>query len=437
MLQTGSIWNERGVGNETSATLPNSDQRFHGWFHDSDNASVKTVMSFPPMSRVNKNEEFQLSFSGPTHRKELKGNKVKSGENVTANTGHLAHFGRRSSTAYKISLPAAPVQGLSWAKMPDLELTRTRSFSDSQVEDSTRMTEDQLEKLDRLKHQIFEDNAKRKNRRKVSENRVARSTQSDAGFIVLTGKSLKRYPRCHETSAAHQKISSLFDPSSKVVSGGSEAIMQNHDFDVETGDKVTQHTNASDKCDSSLNTEPFTFAYSENSQVSKRKLNGSDLSSAPIGEESDFESISVIMEQLRARSEPGDLASRKISTVQQLRNRSRSETDELKTKVQSFVKKPLPALPPPTLRVKKQVLSKVSSKSGHLKAGANANVSSTPRERKEGEINVHTCPNLNVFSDRSWMYQDESRNRHRYIRGPATPVPPVDYVFSKKKSYRS
>ncbi len=448
--QTVSVaWrNEHNQGkmcNKKSVTSPKPEHSIYG------NDRVEETLTFPAMSgeNVNAHEEYRSSSPSWTHRKGAKGNRLNNGESVTIHSKRLVHFDKDSHT-HKISLPDPGQGNLSWKKVSDQELTRGRSFSDSEVEDSVRMSAEQREKLDHLKYQILEKNLKRKESRKISGVKKQSTGSRETRFPVLTEKSLMHYSRCHETangagslSAADQKISALIDVSTKVNSAGSEFAVQNQDFDVEAADKITRN-----KCDTSSNTEQKSseivalpssiIACSENNQVIKRKSNESDIPTPPNSEEGDFESISVVIERLRARSEPGDVGTRKVSTVQQLQNRARSETDELKTKVQSFVKQPLPALPLSTLRVKKQALDGVTSKAGHLKAGANANISfERPSERKEGVINIHTCPNMNLFSDKSWMYQDESRKRHRYIRGPATPVPPVDFVFKKDDPDRS
>lgn len=407
----GDVWHER---RDTSLNDYESDR-------------VVQTMTFPAMSRVNldADEEVKLLSSVRAHRKESKINLLKSGENATVSSERLMRF--ENNSTHRISLPDPGQGNLSWKRISDQELTRSRSFSDSEVEDSTRISAEQREKLEFLKRQILEKNLKGKDGRKGGGQQSTGLT-GESRFPVLTEKSLKHYAKYHETGLAaaslstinaDQRISALLDVSSE----------QNRDSDIET---------ARDKSDKSSNAEKtssefISLSYSENNPV-KRKTNGSDILTPPNSEVGSFESlISIIsVEGSRARSEPGDVATRKISTVQQLQNRSRSKTYQLNTKVQSFVKKPLPALPPSTLRVKKQTLGEMTSKAGHFKAGANANVTlERPRERKEDVINIHTCPNMNLFSDKSWMYQELSRKRHRYIRGPATPVPPVEFVFRK------
>lgn len=407
-------WDERDVRHERRDTSLN----------DFESDRVAQKLTFPTMSRVNLDagEEVKLLSSGRAHRKESKINLLKSGENETVSSERWVRFEKDS--AHRISLPDPGQGNLPWKRISDRELTRSRSFSDSEVEDSTRISAEQREKLERLKSQILEKNLKGKDGRKVSGVQQSTGLTGESRFPVLTEKSLKRYAKYHETALvaaslnADQRMSALID-----VSFG-----QNLDSDVETAREKSDKSSNAEKTSS----EFITLAYSENNPV-RRKTNRSDIPSPPNSEVGIFEPISIIsVEGSRARSEPGDVATRKISTVQQLQNRSRSKTYQLNTKVQSFVKKPLPALPPSTLRVKKQTLDGMTSKAGHFKAGANANVTlERPRERKEDVINIHTCPNMNLFSDKSWMYQELSRKRHRYIRGPATPVPPVEFVFRK------
>ncbi|XP_022782455.1 uncharacterized protein LOC111323391 [Stylophora pistillata] len=419
VLQNGSSWCERGFDNETMATSPNSSQRFF----DSDGAVQ--MMTFQPTSRVSKHEEscYQLISSCSTNRS----NAVKSG--ADENTEGLADFPARRASFH------TSIQGLSLLRVPDPELTGHINFSDSQAEDTTRMTDEQRNKLERLKQQIFLDNTRRKWGRKLSENKVAKSTHSnvtgETKLPVLTGEAVKRHLRCHETPITVSKPLSMYDSGSNFEPTDRGTPLQNQNYDRDAVFKLARHDSASDQFDAPLNMDPFTSAYYEHHSQRKSNEHDFELSRPPIGEEGDFESIAVFMGRLRTRSEPGDLVSRKVSTVHQLHTRTRSENNELRTKVQLFVKKPLPALPPSTLRVKKQVINEVTS---HSISGAHASASWTPRERREGIVNIHTCPNLNVFSDRSWLYQDVSRNRHRYIRGPATPVPPVDFVFREDKS---
>lgn len=421
---SGSVlrWNEGDMCHERRGAHDNNKS----------DGALRTF-TFPAMSRVilDPGEKLKSSSSGRAYRTESKINRLKSGEGATE---RLVHF-ENDFPSHKKSLPDPRQVNLSWKRISDQELTRRRSFSDSEVEDSTRFSAGQKEKLERLKHQILEKNLKRKDGEKVSGVQRSSGLTGESRFPVVTEKSLKRYAKYHDTTNAEgalstinvdQRISAVIDVSSE----------RNRDSDIETaGNKSSNSSNAEKALSGEFITAPplSILPYFENNPVIKRKTNGSDIPTPPNSEDGDCETVSIIsVGRSRARSEPGDVASRKVSTIQQLQNRSKSEAYQLNSKVQSFVMKPLPALPPSTLRVKKQALGEITSKAGHFKSGANANVTlESQRERKEGEINIHTCPNMNLFSDKSWMYQEVSRKRHRYIRGPATPVPPVEFVFRK------
>lgn len=397
------------------------------------------TFTFPAMSRVilDTGEKLKSSSSGRAYGTESKINRLKSGEGATVNRERLVHF-ENDFPSHRISLPDPRQGNISWKRISDKELTRSRSFSDSEVEDSTRFSVEQKEKLERLKHQILEKNLKRKDGEKVSGVQQSSGLTGESRFPVLTEKSLKRYAKYHDTTNAEGTLSTINADQriSAVIDISSERNRDSDSSDIETaGNKTSNSSNAEKALSGEFITAPPLSAlpYFQNNPVIKRKTTGSDIPTPPNSEDGDCESVSIIsVGRSRARSEPGDVASRKVSTVQQLQNRSRSETYQLNSKVQSFVMKPLPALPPSTLRVKKQALGEITSKAGHFKSGANAIVTlESQRERKEGEINIHTCPNMNLFSDKSWMYQEVSRKRHRYIRGPATPVPPVEFVFRK------
>lgn len=421
---SGSVlrWNEGDMCHERRGAHDNNKS----------DGALRTF-TFPAMSRVilDPGEKLKSSSSGRAYRTESKINRLKSGEGATE---RLVHF-ENDFPSHKKSLPDPRQVNLSWKRISDQELTRRRSFSDSEVEDSTSFSAGQKEKLERLKHQILEKNLKRKDGEKVSGVQRSSGLTGESRFPVVTEKSLKRYAKYHDTTNAEgalstinvdQRISAVIDVSSE----------RNRDSDIETaGNKSSNSSNAEKALSGEFITAPplSILPYFENNPVIKRKTNGSDIPTPPNSEDGDCETVSIIsVGRSRARSEPGDVASRKVSTIQQLQNRSKSEAYQLNSKVQSFVMKPLPALPPSTLRVKKQALGEITSKAGHFKSGANANVTlESQSERKEGEINIHTCPNMNLFSDKSWMYQEVSRKRHRYIRGPATPVPPVEFVFRK------
>jgi len=435
---SGSVarWNEGDMCHERRGVIKSfTSLHFTSGAHDNNKSDgALQTFTFPAMSRVilDTGEKLKSSSSGRAYGTESKINRLKSGEGATVNRERLVHF-ENDFPLHRISLPDPRQGNISWNRISDKELTRSRSFSDSEVEDSTRFSAEQKEKLERLKHQILEKNLKRKDGEKVSGVQQSSGLTRESRFPVLTEKSLKRYAKYHEgtlsTINADQRISAVIDVSS-------ERNRDSDSSDIETaGNKTSNSSNAEKALSGEFITAPPLSAlpYFQNNPVIKRKTNGSDIPTPPNSEDGDCESVSIIsVGRSRARSEPGDVASRKVSTVQQLQNRSRSETYQLNSKVQSFVMKPLPALPPSTLRVKKQALGEITSKAGHFKSGANAIVTlESQRERKEGEINIHTCPNMNLFSDKSWMYQEVSRKRHRYIRGPATPVPSVEFVFRK------
>ena len=420
-----------------------------------DSERVQETLRFPAMSRVNGSEKVQLSVSDSTHHKESKGNRLPESQHrrLTRHAEHLLdekrNFEKRDSTE-KLHLPV-PVQG---------ESTRGRSLSDSEVLDSVQyntMSPEQREKLNLLKREIYETNSKRKDCMKMSERKSDASYgKQSAGsaasrervFPVLTEKSLKRHTKSHGMAncAAPELLSAITaidedrttcDTNARSNASDTSSVEENRIPMANSAGHMIE-TNL-DKRDTSLNTEQSSdlpliasLAYSADSHEGKRESYRLHFPTPPTSQDGDSsESISMIIQRLRVRSEPGDIGTRKLSTIKQLHNRARSETDALKVKVQSFVEKPLPALPPSSLRVKKSNVE--LAKSDHFKAGANANISPQPRERKDGVINIHTCPNLNLFSDQSWMYQDKSQKKHRYIRGPATPVPPVDFVFRKGK----
>lgn len=402
-----------------------------------DGERMSEALSFPVMSRMNRDEKSQLLSSGSTNGREPNSDRLESKRHRVATHGEHLLDGKRNfdkqDVTEKLQLPAAVHVGL----------TRSRSLSDSDVLEDFILSVDQRERLDRLKRQIYETNSKRKNHRTVSGSKFdvrfseqsAESTASrESLFPVLTEKSLKRHSRSHDTInwdidsdqtisvSARSKKSNIFDTSSKA---------ENPNASIETN---------FDKRDTSKNTElsrelplmPSSLSYFTKNQQVKRESDRLYFPIHPSSEAGDSsESIPVIIERLQARSEPGDIGSRTVSTIQQFQSRARSETDAAKAKVQSFIEKPLPALPSSTLRV--QRTNGAAAKLGHFKMGANTNSSPESRERKEAAINVHTCPNLNLFADQSWMYQGKSRKKHRYIRGPATPVPPVDFVFRKDK----
>ena len=331
------------------------------------------------------------------------------------------------------------------------KLTRGRSFSDSDLEDSF-MTVEQKEELERLKQHIYETNSRRKSSKKINGRKSdllsngctgKHSTTEGIIFPVPTEKSLKRHSKSHEMvnwSTAPGSVVSLTNgtDTNRPISGKGRASVTNdpnlyvdlagymmeRDF-YESGTLMNGESNE-------LSIMPSATAHSSENLKKQDLTNRLYFPTPPTSEDGDFsDSFPGVRDRLRARSEPGDVGSRRtFPTFKQFQSRERSESDALKAKVQSFIEKPLPNLLHTTLRVKKSS-NEATAKLGHFKTGSGANIAPDPRRRKEGVINIHTCPNLNLYSDRSWMYQGKSSKKHRYIRGPATPAPPVESVFSE------
>lgn len=405
--------------------------------------SESETNSFPTKSKVNHGEKFQLSTSGLTNRREPKGVRLQSDHRTLSTHGeHGLHeklrFIKHECSSERLQLPDPSVYG---------EFTRRRSLSDSNVFEGSVLSTGQREKLDRLKHQIYETNLKRRNNyKKVSGGKFevpyrkqsTESTTSGAStFPVLTEKSLKHHSKSHEMvnwTTDSDQIMPEVSTRSNMFNLTSVTDNRNLTLDsLSTGHFLEPNAGKSDisldaESSGALPVTSSSLAYSVHSQQVRGELNQLYFPSPPRSEGSDSESISITIERLRARSEPGDVGSRNLSTVEQLHSRARSESDAAKAKVQAFVEKALPAISPSTLRVKRS--DGVPQEFGHFKSGAHVNIAPEMREKREGLINIHTCPNLNLFTDQSWLYQDKSRNTHRYIRGPATPVPPVDFVFS-------
>lgn len=330
------------------------------------------------------------------------------------------------------------------------KLTRGRSFSDSDLEDSF-MTVEQKEELERLKQHIYETNSRRKNCKKINGRKsdlssdgstCKHSTAEGIIFPVLTERSLKRHSKSHEIvnwgTAPGSVLLTNGTEANKLNSGKARAsVTKDPKSNVDSAGYVTQTDfdenailiNGESK---ELPIMPSATAYSSENLEKQDLTNRLYFPTPPTSEDGDSsDSFPEVRDRLRARSEPGDVGSRRtFPTFKQFQSRERSESDALKAKVQSFIEKPLPNLPHKTLRVKKSS-NEATAKSGHFKTGSGANIAPEPRRRKEGVINIHTCPNLNLYSDRSWMYQGKSSKKHRYIRGPATPAPPVESVFSE------
>lgn len=331
------------------------------------------------------------------------------------------------------------------------KLTRGRSFSDSDLEDSF-MTAEQKEELERLKQHIYETNSRRKCSKKINGRKSDLSSNGCTGkhsttegiiFPVLTKKSLKRHSKSHEMvnwSTAPRSLVLLtngMDTKKTISSKARASVTKDPNLHVDSADYMIE-TDFSES-GTLMNGESNELSIMPSATVhSSENLKKQDLTNRlyfptpPTSEDGDFsDSFPGVRDRLRARSEPGDVGSRRtFPNFKQFQSRERSESDALKAKVQSFIEKPLPNLPHTTLRVKKSS-NEANAKSGYFKMGSGANIAPEPRRRKEGVINIHTCPNLNLYSDRSWMYQGKSSKKHRYIRGPATPAPPVESVFSE------
>lgn len=336
-------------------------------------------------------------------------------------------------------------------RLPHSKLTKGRSFSDSDLEDSF-MSVEQKEKLDRLKQHIYETNSRRKICKKINGRKSDLSsngctckhwTGEGIIFPVLTEKSLNRHSKGNEIvnwgtapgsvvlltngteadklNSGKATASVTKDPKSYEDSAGH---MTQTDFD-ESGNLISGESKE-------LPITPSASAHSSENLEKQDLTNRLYFPPPPTSEDGDSsDSFPGVRDRLRARSEPGDVGSRRtFPTFKQFQSRERSESDALKAKVQSFIEKPLPNLPHTTLRVKKSS-NEATAKSGHFKTGSGTNIGPEPRRKKEGVINIHTCPNLKLYSDRSWMYQGKSSKKHRYIRGPATPAPAVESVFSE------
>lgn len=108
----------------------------------------------------------------------------------------------------------------------------------------------------------------------------------------------------------------------------------------------------------------------------------------------------------------------------------KKESNELPTKIKAFIEKPVPEISPSSLLIHRRSTVADISMSGFSKAGSTTAHAPPPERKKSiGVVNIHTCPNANVFTDRSWMYQDRRAEKCRYIRAPQTPIPPISEVF--------
>ena len=112
------------------------------------------------------------------------------------------------------------------------------------------------------------------------------------------------------------------------------------------------------------------------------------------------------------------------ATADEPRSASNSEL-ELELKVKAFLRRHQPTASPKTLKVKREIKRKPSFTANKL------------RERRSQEriiVNTDTCPSSYRFNqDRSWYYQDR-KGKCRYLRVPESPVPPIEWVFSRTSS---
>lgn len=114
------------------------------------------------------------------------------------------------------------------------------------------------------------------------------------------------------------------------------------------------------------------------------------------------------------------------SKISRMLYRTRSESDQLGDKIKKFFDKPLPQTSLSSLRVitEKTV---VAPERGFGKLSESEILPVFKRDKTRGVVNLQTCPSLNVFTDRSWQYQDKMKCR--YIRSMSSPIPPVEDMF--------
>lgn len=90
-------------------------------------------------------------------------------------------------------------------------------------------------------------------------------------------------------------------------------------------------------------------------------------------------------------------------------------------KVKTFLSKPQPLKGPRSLRTMKAFkLVDFDKESLHW------NKTEVKKDRKI--INTNTCPDMCLFDERKWYYQNKS-GKCRYLRVPETPIPPVESIF--------
>lgn len=121
-----------------------------------------------------------------------------------------------------------------------------------------------------------------------------------------------------------------------------------------------------------------------------------------------------------------------FSEVQSSTSSWQEESEQLNSKIKKFVAKLNTTSPPSSLKIRRSTIHDISVQS-HSKRSKDP-VQGIERKKVYGVVNMHTCPNVNVFKDRSWMYQDRRGEKCRYIREPPSPIPPIEHVFHHNKS---
>lgn len=116
-----------------------------------------------------------------------------------------------------------------------------------------------------------------------------------------------------------------------------------------------------------------------------------------------------------------------VSQIPTLLYKTKSESDQIEDKIRRFFEKPLPQTPFTSLRVKTKNTEIASEKC----FGKNQPevLPAVKREKTREIVNLQTCPNLNVFTDLSWLYRDKKNQKCRYLREISSPTPPVEDVF--------
>jgi uncharacterized protein YkuJ len=126
-----------------------------------------------------------------------------------------------------------------------------------------------------------------------------------------------------------------------------------------------------------------------------------------------------------AQSEDKELLSKKNIALW------KNESNEIHRKIKAFIDQPVPELSPSSLLIRRSTVANISFE-GFSKGGSTDHAQLSERKKSHEIVNIHTCPNVNVFTDRSWMYQDRRAQKCRYIRMPQTPVPTISEIFDKK-----